>query len=96
MMVNGCGYLRRTAIAFPIGALVASSYLLLGAHSPNTYMVPLWVSGAEALVVCGVLLDVNRVLRFGGQSSFTSEPDVSAVAPLYSGVPAGSIGGSSD
>lgn len=63
MMVNGCGYLRRTAVVFPIGAVLAVSYLVWPWHSAGTYFVPLWISVAEAFILSGILIDAATVLR---------------------------------
>ena len=78
MMVNGCGYLRNTAIAFPLGALLALSYGLIPSHPVADYFVPLWVSGSECVVLCGLMLDVSRVLRSQCEPSLLLGPKVSA------------------
>ena len=63
MMVNGCGYLFRTSLAFPVAAIVAASALILTPSAP--FLVPLWVAGAETLVIAVLLIEARRVLRGG-------------------------------
>jgi len=63
MMVNGCGFLRNTAIGFPVAAAVALSFPFWHARPAPDYMVPLWFAGAETIVVCVLLLDAVRVLQ---------------------------------
>jgi hypothetical protein len=63
MMVNGCGYLRRTMVVFPLAALAVLSYPLWPRFLPPIYGVPLWVSAAEAAVMCALLMDASKILR---------------------------------
>jgi len=63
MMVNGCGYLRRTMVVFPLAALAALSYPLWPRFLPPIYGVPLWVSAAEAIVLFALLTDASKILR---------------------------------
>jgi O-antigen/teichoic acid export membrane protein len=63
MMVNGCGFLRNTAIGFPIAAAVGLSFPFWYTKPAPDYMVPLWFSVAETIVVCVLLLDAVRVLQ---------------------------------
>jgi hypothetical protein len=63
MMVNGCGFLRNTAIGFPVAAAVALSFPFWHAKPAPDYMVPMWFAGAETIVVCVLLLDAVRVLQ---------------------------------
>lgn len=63
MMVNGCGYLRRTSFAFPAAVAFAASALLTpkGFLAPGS--VPLWVAAAETIVIAVLLTDASRILR---------------------------------
>ena len=69
MMVNGCGYFRRTMIAFPLAALLALSYPLWPRFLPGEYGVPLWVCAAESAVLAALLLDARRILRSASELS---------------------------
>jgi O-antigen/teichoic acid export membrane protein len=63
MMVNGCGYLRRTMITFPLAAALAVSYPLWPQVLPGEYGVPLWVCLAEGAVLSALLLDARKIVR---------------------------------
>jgi len=63
MLVNGCGYLRRTAVTFPLAALAAVSYAWFSRSGTAAYTVPLWVAGAESMVLLALSLDAAQVLR---------------------------------
>lgn len=69
MMVNGCGYFARTAIAFPVAAVFAACALVVPNPAMSPAAVPVWVAGAELIVIAVLLSDAPRVLnRAGGQS----------------------------
>jgi O-antigen/teichoic acid export membrane protein len=78
MMVNGCGYLRRTAITFPLAAAGAVSCSLLPMRLPSGYGVPLWVAAAESLVVCALALDAAQILRAAPERARPVRQEVSA------------------
>ncbi len=70
MMVNGCGYLRGTAIAFPIAAALAVVPMTWSATSVPDFALPLWVAGAELLVILVMLSDAVRLLRVREESPY--------------------------
>ena len=63
MLVNGCGYLRRTAVTFPLAAVGALSYAWFSGSAAAAYRVPLWVAGTESMVLVALSLDATQVLR---------------------------------
>ncbi len=63
MMVNGCGYLARTAFGFPIAVLFTAVAARLPAGLLPAWAVPLWVAAAETIVIAVLLSDASRILR---------------------------------
>jgi len=63
MMVNGCGYLRRTAVTFPLAAVAAVCYVWWPGRPLADYTVPLWVAAAESMVLVALSRDAAHVLR---------------------------------
>jgi hypothetical protein len=63
MMVNGCGYLRRTAYGFPVAVAFAAVAFIPGASLPGPFAIPLWVACAELIVIGVLLTDASRILR---------------------------------
>jgi len=63
MMVNGCCYLRRTAVTFPLAAVAAVCYVWWPGRPLADYTVPLWVAAAESMVLVALSRDAAHVLR---------------------------------